>query len=80
MKISLLGPGCHNCQTLEQRTREAVADLGLTVDIEKVTDYGAIAAYGIMRTPGLVVDGEVVMSGRVPTTAEIKDLLAAHAG
>lgn len=80
MKISLLGPGCHNCQILEQRTREAVADLGLAADIEKVTDYGAIAAFGIMRTPGLVVDGEVVMSGRVPTTAEIKELLAAHAG
>ena len=76
MKISILGPGCANCQTLEHRTREAVADLGLAADIEKVTDYGAIAAFGIMRTPGLVFDGEVVVSGRVPTTAEIKELLA----
>jgi len=79
MDIALLGPGCPNCQTLEHHTRQAVAELGLTADIVKVTDYAEIAAYGIMSTPGLVVDGEVVMSGRVPTVREVKELLAAYA-
>ncbi len=78
MKISILGPGCHNCVTLERLTREAVAELSLTADIEKVTDYAEIAAFGIMSTPGLVVDGEVVMSGRVPSGSEVKELLATH--
>lgn len=78
MDIALLGPGCSNCQTLEHRTRQAVAELGLTATIVKVTDYAEIAAYGILRTPGLVIDGEVVVSGRVPTLGEIKELLAAY--
>lgn len=79
MDIALLGPGCANCQTLEHHTLQAVADLGLNATIVKVTDYAKIAAYGIMRTPGLVVDGEVIMSGRVPTVNEIKELLASYA-
>ncbi len=79
MKIAILGPGCANCVTLDRRVRDAVADLGLAADIEKVTDYAAIAAYGLMRTPGLVIDGEVVVSGRVPSGAEIRELIGARA-
>lgn len=75
MKIKVLGPGCANCVNLERATREAVADLGIDAEIEKVTDYGEIAAYGIMRTPGLVVDEQVVLSGRVPTAAGVKKIL-----
>lgn len=75
MKIEILGPGCKNCHTLEERTREALAELGLDATVESVTDYAAIAAAGVMKTPGLVVDGEVVVSGRVPKTSEIADLL-----
>ncbi|HYN30871.1 MAG TPA: thioredoxin family protein [Dermatophilaceae bacterium] len=55
---------------------QALADLGLAATVEKVTDYGDIAAYGVMRTPGLVVDEEVVVSGRVPTARAIAELLA----
>ncbi len=77
MKIAVLGPGCANCRTLEERTREAVTQLGLTAQIEHVTDPGEIASWGIMRTPGLVVDGAVVVSGRVPATAQIAELLQA---
>ena len=76
MLIKVLGPGCANCITLERVTREAVADLGVEATIEKVTDYGAIAGYGVMSTPALVVDEEVVLSGRVPTAAAVRDLLA----
>lgn len=80
MKIKVLGPGCANCVTLERVTREAVADLGLDAQIEKVVDPAEIAGYGIMRTPGLVVDEEVVLSGRVPTAAQVRDLLEPLAG
>ncbi len=76
MNIKILGPGCANCVRLEQVAKEAVAELGLTATVEKVTDYADIAAYDIMRTPGLVVDEQVVISGRVPTKAQVKELLA----
>ena len=76
--IKILGPGCANCVNLEKATRQAVAELGLEATIEKVTDYADIAGYGIMRTPGLVVDEEVVLSGRVPTVRQVKELLAAR--
>ena len=75
VKIKILGPGCANCQRLEERTKEAVEALGLDVNLEKVTDAAEIASYGIMRTPGLVVDDTVVVAGRVPSTREISDLL-----
>lgn len=75
MKIKILGPGCKNCTLLEERTREAVAELGLETEIDKVTDFVEIAGYGVMKTPGLVVDEVVVVSGKVPTASEIKRLL-----
>ena len=75
MKIKILGPGCANCQRLEERTTEAVEALGRDVNLEKVTDAAEIASYGIMRTPGLVIDDMVVVAGRVPSTREISDLL-----
>jgi small redox-active disulfide protein 2 len=77
MLVKILGPGCKNCQNLERATREALAELGLEATVEKVTDYADIASYGVMRTPGLVVDGEVLVSGRVPRTEELRRLLAA---
>lgn len=76
MIIKILGSGCANCVNLERVTREAAADLGLDAQFEKVTDYGAIAGYGVMRTPGLVVDEQLVLSGRVPTAAQVRDILA----
>jgi small redox-active disulfide protein 2 len=75
MLIKILGPGCKNCANLERATRQAVDDLGLDATIEKVTDYGQIASYGVMRTPGLVVDEQVLVSGRVPSADEIAGLL-----
>ncbi len=75
MIIKVLGPGCANCVNLEKVTREVVADLGITASIEKVTDYGAIAGYGVMRTPALVVDEALVLSGRVPTASQVREIL-----
>ena len=76
MNIKILGPGCANCVNLEKQARQAVEQLGLDATIEKVTDYAEIAGYGIMRTPGLVVDEQVLVSGRVPKAAEIAQLLS----
>ena len=76
MNIKILGSGCANCVNLERVTREAMAELGADATFEKVTDYPAIAGYGVMRTPGLVVDETVVLSGRVPTTAQVREILA----
>ena len=78
LTVKILGSGCANCVNLEKATRQAVNDLGLEATFEKVTDYADIAAYGIMRTPGLVVDEQVLLAGRVPTARQVKDLLAAR--
>jgi len=75
LDIKILGPGCNNCKTLEDRTRRAVDELGLDAEITKVTDFAEIAGYGVMSTPGLVVDGTVVSAGRVPTESAIAELL-----
>jgi len=75
VKIKVLGPGCANCVNLERVTREAVTDLGIDAQIEKVTDFATIVGYGVMRTPALVVDEKVVLWGRVPTAAAVRELL-----
>jgi len=74
--IKVLGPGCTNCKNLERVTREAVDALGIDATIEKVEDYAVIMGYGVMSTPALVVDEKVVVSGRVPKPAEVREMLA----
>lgn len=78
MTIKVLGPGCVNCRTLENRTRDALSQLGIAASLEKVEDIKLIASYGILRTPGLVIDEKVVLSGQVPTVDKIKELLLSH--
>ncbi len=79
MIIKILGSGCSNCKTLERVTREALASLGVEASVEKVTDYAAIAGYGVMSTPALVIDEQVVVAGRVPNLATVRELLTARA-
>lgn len=75
--IEVLGPGCANCQKLEANVREAVAQAGIDAEIRHITDYAEIAARGVMSTPGLVIDGTVVSTGKVPTPWTISAWLTA---
>lgn len=77
MTIKVLGPGCMNCRTLEQRTRDALAEIKLDALVEKVTDFNDMASYGILRTPGLVIDGKLVLQGMVPQVQKIKEIILA---
>ena len=72
-KIEILGMGCANCKRLEENVRKAVSELGLKVEIEKVTEIGKIIERGVMATPALAFDGRIVCSGRIPDVAELKE-------
>ncbi len=73
--VLILGGGCKNCHTLEDNTRAALQQLGVSANIGHVTDFAQIAQYGVMRTPALVVDGKVLSSGRVLSPEEAAKLL-----
>jgi len=76
MELRILGSGCAKCEALESATRAALAELGTDATIEKVTDPAEIASWGVMATPALVIDEDVVVSGRVPSTVEVAGWLA----
>lgn len=76
MDLKILGSGCAKCDKLEAAARTAVDELGVEAEFDHVTDPAAIASWGVMATPALVVDDEVVLSGRIPSTDEVRDLLA----
>lgn len=71
--IKILGAGCANCKRLEQEVKEALADSTIEYEIIKVTDYTDIMAYGIMSTPGLVINENVLSTGRIPKRQQIVD-------
>ena len=71
MEIKVLGPGCRNCEALEKAVKEAVKELNLEVNIVKITDMDKIMEHDIMMTPGLVVNGNVKVFGRVPKKDEV---------
>lgn len=75
MEIKVLGTGCPKCKSLEKMTRDTVTDMGIEASVTKEEDIMKIMEYGIMRTPGLVIDGKVVLSGRLPSVNELKEIL-----
>ena len=79
MEILVLGPGCANCKRLYAEVERAVARSGLSATITKVEKMDEIAAHGILRTPGLVIDGRVVASGRIPGVEEIASMITTAA-
>jgi len=72
MEIKVLGPGCTRCQQTEKIVREAVAEVSVEAQIEKITDTMKIAGYGVFGTPAVVIDGEVKSVGKIPSAEEIK--------
>ncbi|WP_310440108.1 thioredoxin family protein [Sulfuricurvum sp.] len=78
MKIEILGTGCSKCKALEESTKQAVALSGMFAQIEKIEDIMKIMEYGVMSTPGLVIDGKVVSTGKLLSVAEIVDLIKVH--
>ena len=76
VSIKVLGTGCPNCKRVEAIAREVTTELGVSAAVEKVTDIRAIMGYGIMSTPGLVVEDKVVSAGRIPSKAEVTNWIA----
>ena len=76
MIIKVLGTGCAKCKDLEENAKLAVKELGLDAKVEKVEDIVEIMKYGVMKTPGLVVDEKVIIKGRLASTDEIKEILS----
>ncbi len=72
MKIKVLGPGCKNCKTLENEVRNALAELDITADVEKIEDMNKIVEHDILMTPGLIINDKVKSSGKVPKRDDIK--------
>lgn len=76
MEIIILGTGCPKCKALEKVTRETVKEMGIDAEILKEEDIVKIMSYGIMHTPGLVIDGKIVSSGHVLSSKEVKELIS----
>jgi small redox-active disulfide protein 2 len=72
MEIKVLGPGCPKCEMVEERVKSALAELGIAADVEKVSDIKTMISYGILATPGLIINGRIVSSGRIPRFEDIK--------
>jgi len=79
MEIIVLGTGCPKCKNLEKTTREVVAEMNIKANISKEEDIMKIMEYGVMNTPGLVINDKVAVSGRVPSANEIKELITKNA-
>lgn len=76
MEIKVLGGRCKNCDILLNYVNESLAELNKTADVEKITDFIQIAKFGVMKTPGLVIDGKVIFSGRMADKKEVKEILS----
>jgi len=78
MEIKILGSGCARCKKLAEVTEEAVREIGLQANVIKEEDMMAIMSYGVVRTPAMVINEKVAVSGRVPSLEELKELISQH--
>ncbi len=78
MEIKVLGTGCSNCKTLEKLVFNVLAEMEINANVEKIEDIQKIMAYGILSTPGLVINNKVVLSGKIPSSKELKDIIEKH--
>lgn len=76
MKIQVLGTGCPKCNKTYENVRQAVSEAGVTAEVEKVEDLKSIMEFNVMMTPAVAIDGEVKVSGKVPSVEEIKGLIS----
>ena len=74
-KLQILGTGCTKCNNLAEKTDQAARELGIEYELIKVSDINEIVSFGVMMTPALVIDGEVKVTGKVPSVDEIKELI-----
>ena len=75
MEIKILGTGCNRCNALEKAVINALAELDIAADVSKIEDIQKIMGYGILRTPGLVINNKVILSGQIPKYSELKEIL-----
>jgi small redox-active disulfide protein 2 len=75
MKIEVLGPGCARCQSTEQNVMKALGELNVQAEVLKVADISAIIERGVISTPALIIDGKLVLQGKIPTVDQIKQLI-----
>jgi small redox-active disulfide protein 2 len=80
MKIQVLGTGCPKCRKTFENAEEAIKQLGVCADIEKVEDLKAIMSFGVMMTPAVAIDGEVKIVGKIPSVEEMKQLVTKEGG
>lgn len=73
MKIEVLGPGCPKCANTEANVKKALVELNKTAEVVKVTDIDTIVDKGIMQTPALIIDGKIIVQGKIPTVEQIKE-------
>jgi small redox-active disulfide protein 2 len=80
MKIEILGMGCTRCNTLEQQVRKALEELNVEAEVSKVADLDKISSYGVLMTPGLVINGKVLSSGKLPSMSDLKEWIEQESG
>lgn len=80
MEIKVLGPGCPKCEMVEKRVRRALVELNITADVEKISDIGRMISLGISATPGVIINGVIKSTGRIPRMEDIKAWIKEAAG
>ena len=80
MKIEVLGPGCPKCHNTEENVKKALLELNKQAEVIKVTDINVMIDKGIMQTPALIIDGNIVMQGKIPTVEQVKQFIQKEAG